>query len=309
MQKLLDEGRVIQPRPGGVPRYKRYLDEMKGVALGDVWRDISAINSQAQERLGYPTQKPEALLERIINASSNEGETVLDPFCGCGTAISVAQRLNRNWIGIDITHLAIGLIKSRLLDAFGRSVAKTYTVIGEPTSLPDAAELAHEDPYQFQWWSLGLVGARPTEQKKGADQGIDGRLFFHDEGGTGKTKQILFSVKAGHVNVSQLRDLRGVIDREKAEIGVLLCLEDVTKPMRTEAASAGFYKSPWGNHPKLQILTIEELFEGKGVDYPHPAGNLTFKRAPKVETPVPEQMELTSADATPRPKKATKKRR
>jgi len=273
-----------------------------------VWRDISAINSQAQERLGYPTQKPEALLERIINASSNEGETVLDPFCGCGTAISVAQRLNRNWIGIDITHLAIGLIKSRLLDAFGRSVAKTYTVIGEPTSLPDAAELAHEDPYQFQWWSLGLVGARPTEQKKGADQGIDGRLFFHDEGGTGKTKQILFSVKAGHVNVSQLRDLRGVIDREKAEIGVLLCLEDVTKPMRTEAASAGFYKSPWGNHPKLQILTIEELFEGKGVDYPHPAGNLTFKRAPKVETPVPEQMELTSADATPRPKKATKKR-
>ena len=309
MQKLLDEGRVIQPRPGGVPRYKRYLDEMKGVALGDVWRDISAINSQAQERLGYPTQKPEALLERIINASSNEGETVLDPFCGCGTAISVAHRLNRNWIGIDITHLAIGVIKSRLLDAFGRSVAKTYTVIGEPTSLPDAAELAHEDPYQFQWWSLGLVGARHTEQKKGADQGIDGRLFFHDEGGTGKTKQILFSVKAGHVNVSQLRDLRGVIDREKAEIGVLLCLEDVTKPMRTEAASAGFYKSPWGNHPKLQILTIEELFEGKGVDYPHPAGNLTFKRAPKVETPVPEQMELTSADATPRPKKATKKRR
>jgi len=179
--------------------------------------------------------------------------------------------------------------------------------MGEPTSLPDATELAKDDPYQFQWWALGLVGARRAEQKKGADHGIDGRLFFHDEGGTGKTKQILLSVKAGHVNVSHLRDLRGVIDREKAEIGVLLCLEDVTKPMRTEAASAGFYKSPWGNHPRLQILTIAELFEGKGIDYPHPAGNLTFKRAPKAETPVPEQMELTPVEAPPARKKGSKK--
>jgi hypothetical protein len=164
---------------------------MPGVPCDDVWVDIDAINSQAQERLGYPTQKPETLLERIIKTSSNEGDCVLDPFCGCGTAISVAHRLNRNWIGIDITHLAIGLIKSRLRDAFGEDVAKTYTVIGEPTSLPDAVELAKDDPYQFQWWALGLVGARRAEQKKGADHGIDGRLFFHDEGGTGKTKQIL----------------------------------------------------------------------------------------------------------------------
>jgi hypothetical protein len=248
-------------------------------------------------------------LERIVKASSNEGDTVIDPFCGCGTAISVAQRLNRKWIGIDITHLAIGLIKSRLRDAFGEQVAQTYQVIGEPTSLPDAAELAKEDPYQFQWWSLGLVGARRAEQKKGADHGIDGRLFFHDEGGTGKTKQILLSVKAGHVNVSQLRDLRGVIDREKAEIGVLLCLEDVTKPMRTEAASAGFYKSPWGNHPRLQILTIAELLEGKGIDYPHPAGNLTFKRAPKAETPLPEQLELAGSETLQTPRKSPRRSR
>jgi site-specific DNA-methyltransferase (adenine-specific) len=137
-----------------------------------------------------------------------------------------------------------------------------------------------------------------------SDKGIDGRLFFHDEGGgTGKTKQVLFSVKAGHVNVSHLRDLRGVIDREKADIGVLICLEDVTKPMRTEAASAGFYKSPWGSHPRLQILTIAELLNGKQIDYPHPAGNMTFKRAPKAETPIPEQMELTNTEAESKPKK------
>ncbi len=308
MQDLDAKGLLYFPKDkSGRLRIKRYLDEMPGTPFGNVGDDISPINSQAQERLGYPTQKPEVLLERIINASSNEGETVLDPFCGCGTAISVAQRLNRNWIGIDITHLAIGLIKSRLRDAFGEEVAKTYTVIGEPTSLPDAAELAKEDPYQFQWWALGLVGARRAEQKKGADHGVDGRLFFHDEGGTGKTKQILLSVKAGHVNVSQLRDLRGVIDREKAEIGVLLCLEDVTKPMRTEAASAGFYKSPWGSHPRLQILTIAELFEGKRIDYPHPAGNLTFKRAPKAEIPVPEQMELAPEETTRTPKRVSKR--
>jgi DNA modification methylase len=310
MEQWDKDGKLYFPKnKDGRIRRKSYADELKGMPIQNLWTDIAELNSQAQERLGYPTQKPEALLERIVKASSAEGELVLDPFCGCGTAIAVAERLKRRWIGIDITHLAIGLIKSRLRDAFGVEVAKSYTVAGEPTSLPDAAELAKEDPYQFQWWSLGLVGARRAEQKKGADHGVDGRLFFHDEGGTGKTKQILLSVKAGHVNVSHLRDLRGVIDREKAEIGVLLCLEDVTKPMRTEAASAGFYKSPWGNHPRLQILTIAELFEGKEINYPHPAGNLTFKRAPKAETPLPEQLELTPADTPPVPKKASKKRR
>jgi site-specific DNA-methyltransferase (adenine-specific) len=312
MAKLDADGRIWYPDSKSKrPQLKRYLEEMSGVLMGNVWTDIDPINSRAAERLGYPTQKPEALLERIITASSNEGDTVLDPFCGCGTAISVAHRLKRNWIGIDITHLAIGLIKSRLRDAFGPGVSKTYTVIGEPTSLPDATELAHEDPYQFQWWALGLVGARRTDQKKGADQGVDGRLFFHDEpGASGRTKQIIMSVKAGHVNVSHLRDLRGVIDREKAEIGVLICLEDVTKAMRTEAASAGFYKSPWGSHPRLQILTIEQLLEGKGIDYPHPAGNLTFKRAPKAETPIPEQMKLTpSLPIEEEPEPAKKARR
>ena len=290
------------------PRLKRYLDEMAGVLMGNVWTDIDPINSRAAERLGYPTQKPEALLERIITASSNEGDWVLDPFCGCGTAIAVAQRLKRNWIGIDITNLAIGLIKSRLRDAFGDEVARTYQVIGEPVSPPDAAELAKEDPYQFQWWALGLVGARRSDQKKGSDQGIDGRLFFHDEE-NGRTKQIILSVKSGHVSVRDVRDLRGVIDREKAEIGVLITLEDATKPMVTEAASADLYKSPWGNHPRLQILTIAELLAGRRIDYP-PTINVTHKRAPSAEAALPEQFTLApvqTADTERTGKTARKK--
>jgi hypothetical protein len=174
-------------------------------------------------------------------------------------------------------------------------------VIGEPVSATDSAELAREDPYQFQWWALGLVGARRAEQRKGADQGIDGRLYFHDEGESGKTKQIILSVKSGHVSVAHVRDLRGVIEREKAEIGVLISQEDVTKPMRFEAASAGFYKSPWGTHPRLQILTIAELLEGKGIDYPHPS-NVTFKRAPVVRGPDAEQLTF-GASAEPAAKR------
>lgn len=279
MKDLIDKGRVVQTSPGAVPAYKRYLDEMPGVPLQDVWTDIGPVAAQAAERLGYPTQKPESLLERIIRTSSNAGDTVLDPFCGCGTAIAVAQRLNRNWIGIDVTHLAIGLIKKRLRDHFPELPADSYEVKGEPTSVPDAQQLAKDDAFDFQWWALTLVGARLTDRKKGADQGIDGRLYFHDDE-SGKTKQIILSVKSGHISVKDLRDLRGVIDREKAEIGVIITLEDPTKPMRTEAAGAGFYKTQWGNHPRLQILTISELLDGKRIDYP-PALNVTHKRAPR----------------------------
>jgi DNA modification methylase len=185
LERLDAAGRLYWPPKGGVPRYKRYLDEVSGVVLQDVWDDIYPINSQAQERLGYPTQKPEALLQRIITASSNEGAAILDPFCGCGTTIAVAQRLKRFWIGIDITHLAITLIRHRLFTAYGGKAE--YEVIGEPVSLPDAQALAEQDKFQFQWWALGLVGARPAEQKKGADKGIDGRLYFHDEPQGGKT--------------------------------------------------------------------------------------------------------------------------
>lgn len=281
MKELIEEGRIIQTRAGAVPAYKRYLDEMQGISLQDLWLDIPPIGPAAAERLGYPTQKPEALLERILRASSNEGDTILDPFCGCGTTVQVAQRLNRKWIGIDITHLAIGLIKKRLSDAFGPEVRQTYEVIGEPTDFAGAARLAEEDKYQFQWWSLGLVGARPAEQKKGADRGIDGHLYFHDDS-SGKSKQILFSVKAGGVQVSQIRDLRGTLEREHAEIGVFLCFETPTKPMLREAAEAGLYTSSDATtYPRIQILTIEQILNGKQPDYPLHRRDATFKKAPK----------------------------
>ena len=174
MEQLYKEGRIVQPRPGAVPRYKRYLDEMKGQPLQALWTDIDPINSQAKERLGYPTQKPEALLERIITTSSNEGDLILDPFCGCGTTINVAERLHRRWIGIDITHLAIALIRNRIQDTFGPELLP-YEVIGDPKDMAGARALAEYDRYQFQWWAVGLVSARPAQdKKKGADSGIDG---------------------------------------------------------------------------------------------------------------------------------------
>ena len=250
----------------------------KGKHPDDVWQ-IKIVAPSARARLGYPTQKPEELLERIILSSSQKGDTVLDPFCGCGTTVAVAQRLERRWVGIDITHLAIALIKHRLESAFGK--AATYKVIGEPTTVEDAKVLAESDPYQFQWWALGLVGARGVE-KKGADKGIDGRLFWHE--GDDKTHQIILSVKAGGLHRAHVHELGGVITREKAEIGVLLSFEEPTRPMREEAASAGFYTSPWGKHARIQLLTVADLLAGKGIDYPRTAGaNVTLKAAPKAK--------------------------
>jgi hypothetical protein len=217
------------------------------------------------------------LLERIIEASSDEGDTILDPFCGCGTTVAVAQRLARQWIGIDITHLAISLMKHRLADAFGDSAS--FEVVGEPVDLPGAQALAKQDRFQFEWWAFGLVDARPADPQKGADKGIDGRLYFHDDT-KGKTKQVILSVKSGRVQVTDIRELKSVVDREDAQVGVLITLEKPTRPMVSEAASAGFYDSPWGtDHPKIQVLTIKELLDGKGIDYPRSRGNVTFKKA------------------------------
>jgi len=289
-------------------RYKVYLeDENRGVKLGDVWQ-IPYIGSTAKERLGYPTQKPEALLERIIEASSNEGDTVLDPFCGCGTTIAVAHRLRRRWIGIDITHLAINLMKHRLQNAFGEKVCQTYEVIGEPTDMAGAKQLAEEDPFQFECWALSLVGARPVEKKKGPDEGIDGRLYFHDEIEGGKTKQIIFSVKSGHTGPKDVRDLRSVIERENAEIGVFISMQKPTKRMQAEATNARFYESPWrkGFYPRLQILTVEELLNGKKIDAP-PIGqvNVTFKKAPRANnTEAISQMHLSDEEERQRNSKS-----
>ena len=276
-------GRILWPKKaGGVPSFKQYLDDMQGVPLQDVWTDIPPISAAAAERLGYPTQKPEALLERIVQASSNPQDSVLDPFCGCGTTIAAAQKLRRSWIGIDVTHLAITLIKHRLQDSFGKTVV--YSVIGEPTDLAGARELARQDPYQFQWWALGLVGARPTELRKGADKGIDGRMYFHDEADAKvRHKHIVISVKAGTLKLTYVRDLRGVLEREKAALAALISIETPTRDMRTEAASAGFYESPFNRkkYSRLQLLTIEDLLSDRGLDYPPTRHEGTFKKAPR----------------------------
>jgi len=285
MDELMAQGRVVQPSPGAVPRYKRYLDEMPGVPVQNLWDGISPINSQAQERLGYPTQKPEALLERIIKASSNEGDVVLDPFCGCGTTISVAERLHRKWLGIDITHLAITLIRHRLFDQFKTELSQ-YEVWGDPKDVQSAAALANQDRYHFQWWALGLVDARPAQdkKKKGADSGIDGIINFIDDT-SGQAKKIIVQVKSGHVKAGDIRDLKGVVEREKAAIGAFITLEAVTSPMKTEAVSGGFYESALKmqgssseRFPKIQILTIAELLAGKQLQFPRHS-LATFKRA------------------------------
>jgi DNA modification methylase len=294
MEAALEAGLVVQPRPGAVPRFKRYLDEQRGKPLGDVWSDIPPINSRAAERLGYPTQKPQELLERLIRLASHEGDLVLDPFCGCGTTIAAAQALNRRWIGIDITHLAIGLIKHRLTDTYGPVIASTYSVVGEPTDVDGARELAASDPFQFQAWALGLVGARvATSANKGGDKGIDGRLYFHE--GRGDTKQIIISVKAGHLQPTFVDALVGVVQKEGAQIGVLISFNEPTRGMRAVAASAGFYESPWGKHPRIQLLTVGELLEGARIDYPQTTGsNVTYKKAQAAKVSAGDQLPLVA---------------
>ncbi len=280
MEQAEKQGRLYFPRKGkGIPREKRFLDEQEGFPLQDIWTDIAPIPAQSEERLHYPTQKPEALLERIISASSNEGDTVLDPFCGCGTTIAVAQKLKRCWVGIDITPLAINLIRHRLRPVLAKG-EEMPTVVGEPVSLPDAKALAKQDRFHFQVWALGLVEARATEIRKGADRGVDGRLYFHERVG-GETKLIVLSVKSGKLKATDVRDLRAVIERDKAAIGVLIALEPPTKQMRKEAASAGFYEPDWGSrkYARLQIRTVEELLGGKGIEYPT-AINVTYNDAP-----------------------------
>src|SRR5665213_2119478 len=279
MEKLDKENKLHYTRTGGI-RFKRYLDENKGAPLQALWDDIPPINSQASERLGYPTQKPLALLERIIKASSNEGDVVLDPFCGCGTAVHAAQKLGRQWIGIDITHLAISLIEKRLKDAFP---GIKFEIEGTPKDADGARNLAERDKYQFQWWACSLVNAAPYQgKKKGADSGIDGLIFFHDD--KSGAKKIVVSVKGGeNVNVAMVRDLGHVVEREKAAMGFFVTLAEPTRPMKEEAVSVGFYDTErFGTeYPKLQILTIEGLMNGtERPRFPDlTLGRSTFKRA------------------------------
>ena len=275
-------------------------------------------------------------MERIIKQSSNPGDVVLDPFCGCGTTIDAAEKLGRDWIGIDVTQLAISLIKNRLQDAYGSrlkfvsgslsessrsrreeaqtsrpensqslvtstptemgSRTSTVRIIGEPTTPNEAAQLAEDDKYQFQWWALGLVGARPVEQKKGADHGIDGKILFRDDLTVAKPEQIIIQVKGGKTGVKDVRDLRGVLDREQAAIGVLISLQPPTREMQAEAASAGFYEHKLNRqkYPRLQLRTVKELMDGKGIERPSTVAALdeTFKKAPESKRKQHEQKAL-----------------
>jgi DNA modification methylase len=271
MQAAHEAGLVVQPSPGAVPRMKIYLDEQRGKPMGDVWTDIPPLNSQARERLGYPTQKPVALLERIIAASSNPGDVVLDPFCGCGTALVASEKLGRKWIGIDITYLSIAVMKARLKDSFGLDDVE---VIGQPTETEGARQMlgdSDDGRYQFQWWALGLVDAKPLGgvQKKGSDKGVDGKITFTDE--NGRLEQVIVSVKSGHVDSSQIRDLKGTLDREQAAIGLFITLEEPTSHMKQEAATAGLWHSNVWNrdYPRIQIHSINDLLEkGRKPDLP-----------------------------------------
>jgi DNA modification methylase len=284
----------------GFPQFKRYLGS--GIPIQSVITDIPPINSQAKERLGYPTQKPIDLLERIISASSNSGEVVLDPFSGCGTCISAAQKLNRKWIGIDITHLAIAMHKARLKDMYGLEPKKDYRVIGEPEDLQGAYQLSLDDRFQFEAWAISLVEARPMNRPthtepgkkdihKGSDRGIDGIINFLDDRKGGVSKALV-QVKSGKVNSGQIRDLKGVLDREQAQIGIFITLEPSSKEMNVEALTSGSYHSEIWNkdYPRIQIFTIEELLNGSEVKLPLTPTNATpFQKAERVEKQGPKQ--------------------
>ncbi len=278
LEELDKVGRIYWPKKvGGYPKLKQYLADSKGAAVGDVWTDIQMLGRTASERLGYPTQKPVTLLERIIESSSNEGAVVLDPFCGCGTTIQAAQKLKRSWIGIDVTHLAISLIERRLKDSFSGII---FDVHGTPTDFDGARDLASRDKYQFQWWAVSLIEAQPYGgKKKGADGGIDGLIYFRSN--SKATERAVVSVKGGGVSVSMVRDLKGVLEREKAPIGVFLTLEPPTKPMEKEAASAGFYTLGGRQYPRLQIITIEQALHGHKPAIPLIDTGAAFKRAPR----------------------------
>lgn len=299
MEQWDKEGKIHFPKdPNGRLRRKSFADELKGMPIQNLWDDIEQLGAHDAERLGYPTQKPLSLLERIIEASSNPGDVVLDPFCGCGTTIAAAQKLNRKWVGIDITYLSISLQKYRLKDAFKIEPIKDYQVIGEPVDLHSARQLALDDRYQFQWWALSLIQARPLggdssskKGKKGTDKGIDGVINFMD-GAKNEVRRIIVQVKSGNVKSGDIRDLVGTVEREKASIGVFITLDNPSKAMVTEAVTAGYYRSPMTNrdYPKIQILSIHDLLHQAKVDMP--ASSVTFKSAPRIKPDAGSQAAL-----------------
>jgi len=288
IDRLRKEDRIYVTSTGKL-RIKHFLEDIKGIAIDDVWNDIPPINSQASERLGYPTQKPEALLERIIQASSNPGDVVMDPFCGCGTAVAAAEKLGRSWIGIDITHLAISLIKKRLRDHFPNV---EFTTVGEPESVEAARELFKQSAFQFEAWAVSLLGGQPFKSKGGGDTGIDGLLYFKDY--QGKYYKIIIEVKGGGYQPKDVRALESVLSREGAPMGILLALEAPTAGMLSYAASLGKWTMPGGakEYPVLQIFTIQDYYEGKRPELPETGETLKRAKRELKETDKTKRIEM-----------------
>jgi site-specific DNA-methyltransferase (adenine-specific) len=301
LDKLDETGLIHWPKKmGGAPRGKRLLEDAKGAPLQDVWTDIRALHNMADERIGYPTQKPLALMDRIISASTNPGAMVLDPFCGCGTTIESAERSGRKWIGIDVAVHAIKVIEARLSDLAERTLkTSNYTTEGMPRDFASALKLAQKDKYQFQWWANYLFNPHALrEQKKGMDRGVDGELFFPN--GPGRPwGRMLTSVKGGEqVGPAMIRDFARVLEREKAQLGLFICLYPPTKEMIREAAGVGPADIVHGDIPRLQIVAIEEWFKGKmpllpPLEHLPSAAFSGRRRPPKIgKVADPEQPEL-----------------
>jgi len=284
MEELYKEGKIIQTKVGNVPAFKRYLDDSKGVEIGTIWTDITPLQATQKEKLGYPTQKPEALMQRIIKASSNEGDVIADFFCGCGTTIAVAQKLNRKWLGADISHLAVRLIVKRLVDSYGEGIKHNVKIHGFPADVASARELAEKTDkgrILFQGWVIEVLLNGVVNEKKVADGGYDGYLTYQTEAGK---EFVLIEIKSGKVNVTNIREFIRVIDKEKANAGIFVCFEaTVTKEMLKEAKSAGHIKIgeiEFGQD-KIQIMTIENLMNNHHPNLPNVSS--TFKKAQRKE--------------------------
>jgi len=277
LTELIQKGEAKFNPKSKYPVYKSYLDESKGTIISNLWYDLKFIGTKSPERLGYPTQKPKALLERIIKASSNEGDIVLDGFCGCGTALDAAESLNRKWIGIDISPIAISLIKRRLKDTYGKQLSK-FEIRGVPTDEASAKKLWEENPFAFQdWWLTEFEVFSTTYGTKGADKGVDGiGQYIADH--QGNTLRAAFQVKGGgKVKSSEIDSLLGILEKHKCQLGVFLTIAEPTKPMMETATASGFFEAGGFQYPRIQILTLEEFFAGKRPKLP--TENVTFKSA------------------------------
>lgn len=275
MERLDAEGRLyFPPNKSGAIREKYFLDEMKGVIAGDVWADIPPISAHAQERLGYPTQKPVQLLQRIIAASSNEGEVVLDPFCGCGTAIEASYK-SRKWIGIDLTYQAMRVIREERFPKLGLKLDKDYEMVYRPRDITAAEAFAKEQPFQFQDWVIQILHGEVNQQLSG-DKGIDGRLYFRDSS-DGPLRPIIVSVKGGKLKAPFIRELAGAVSSERAPMGVLVVIHPHSKQMVRDAARYGFFNCSHGSFPKIQIVTVKQILGEERLDLP-PIHRMTWKK-------------------------------